>query len=721
MLKTSPVALRLAFHITSFAGMLLLAVAGLAFLSGQGVSGWRALLAPVAIPETVAGLCLLTGLAGVSLIAARLVLSPLRRLEHDLGALRDGRFDAPDSRPVAGAEFRRIAALLDLVRDRSADAIRARRDGAMKSAAVEATSAALVMTDANFRIIYVNPAATALFRANSEAFGHAAAGFDPDDVVGRNMDEFHEHPGMVRAVLSDLSRLPFRTDLVMGDARIQIGVSAILDAEGAFAGLVVEWVDVTADRRNAATIDAIETVMIKAEFDPDGRAIACNEVYRDRLAGGTARGGLRFADIMPGTEGAAALAAALEGRPVQGTQLLHGADGDRVHMEGGLFPIRDRSGRAAGVLLLGTDVSETQRSLGAAEAERQRMSASQSKVMDALRIGLQRLSDGDLTLRLEEEFAPEYEQMRHDFNAAIDALDLILSDIAEGMDAMREQTGEIGSAADEMAQRAEQLALTLQETAGSVDRLTGTVAGSAEGASRADHLAGEARLRAEGSGKVVDEAEDAMAEIAQSSREVVKVIALIEDIAFQTNLLALNAGVEAARAGSAGRGFAVVATEVRALAQRCADAAAEIGKLITVSDGHVSRGVDLVGEAGATLKQIAGSVADISNHITGIARASRTQSRGLAEVNEAMTDIDRTTQRTAAMFEETNAASQALARRAEGLAAAVASLSLSGTGRTSGRTEASRSALRVVPDAEAVPEQADPERAVVSRRGSLSR
>ena len=162
-----------------------------------------------------------------------------------------------------------------------------------------------------------------------------------------------------------------------------------------------------------------------------------------------------------------------------------------------------------------------------------------------------------------------------------------------------------------------------------------------------------------------------MSEIAASSHEVVKVISVIDDIAFQTNLLALNAGVEAARAGEAGRGFAVVATEVRALAQRCADAAAEIGTLISRSGQHVSQGVELVGQTGSALKGIVGSIAEIAEYISEIARAGEEQSRALSQLNGAVNQIDHATQENAAMFEETSSAAHALAQRAQSLAGAI--------------------------------------------------
>ncbi|MGR3320398.1 MAG: methyl-accepting chemotaxis protein [Pseudooceanicola sp.] len=279
--------------------------------------------------------------------------------------------------------------------------------------------------------------------------------------------------------------------------------------------------------------------------------------------------------------------------------------------------------------------------------------------------------------RLVDEFGHEYEQLRADFNAALAAVDETLTGFFRESDGMQRETAEICDAAHDMATRTEQLAITLQENAAQLDELTGMVSGTAEGAMRASDVASDARQHAESSGQVVDEAETAMAEIARSSKEVVKVISVIDDIAFQTNLLALNAGVEAARAGEAGRGFAVVATEVRALASRCSDAAAEIGTLITASEGQVARGVSLVGQAGDALKSIVESIGEISDYVSEIARAGKSQSEALAQVNVATTRIDQSTQQSAAMFEETNAASQALASRARIMVDSVARFQLS--------------------------------------------
>jgi methyl-accepting chemotaxis protein len=215
---------------------------------------------------------------------------------------------------------------------------------------------------------------------------------------------------------------------------------------------------------------------------------------------------------------------------------------------------------------------------------------------------------------------------------------------------------EIASASSDLSRRTEQQAASLEETAAALDEITATVRRSAEGAKRAFSAASEARADAHRSGEVVGEAVSAMDAIESSSRQITQIIGVIDEIAFQTNLLALNAGVEAARAGDAGRGFAVVAQEVRALAQRSAEAAKEIKTLIATSSAQVGRGVKLVAQTGEALAEIANKVAQIDGLISEIASSSQEQAVGLAQVNIAVNQMDQVTQQNAGMVEEATAA-----------------------------------------------------------------
>jgi methyl-accepting chemotaxis protein len=323
------------------------------------------------------------------------------------------------------------------------------------------------------------------------------------------------------------------------------------------------------------------------------------------------------------------------------------------------------------LVLIANDVTEAQTNLAHAQQRTDQILERQQMVFDALRVGLNKLSDGDLCVRLEDGFSEEHMQLRDDFNLALEKLSAAMETVIGNAVEIDGEANEITRAAEDLSQRTEKQAATLEQTAAALDELTSSVRSSADGVAEADRVVVLARRGAESSGEIVKQAVEAMTEIDDSSKEISKIIGVIDEIAFQTNLLALNAGVEAARAGEAGRGFAVVASEVRALAQRSSDAAREIDALITASTGHVRRGVDLVGEAGQALEGILNSVNDVAKRVSDIASGAKEQSIGLQEINLAMNQLDQVTQQNAAMFEQTTAASHSLSRGAATLRATV--------------------------------------------------
>ena len=304
------------------------------------------------------------------------------------------------------------------------------------------------------------------------------------------------------------------------------------------------------------------------------------------------------------------------------------------------------------------------------EQERQRAENAerQQAVVSSLAEGLDHLADGDLTFRLNTPFQEEYEKLRADFNGAMLRLQDTMKVIAHNTQGMRSGAGEISQAADDLSRRTEQQAASLEETAAALDQITATVRRTAEGATQAQAVVSVAKGDAERSGQVVRDAVGAMGKIEQSAKEISQIIGVIDEIAFQTNLLALNAGVEAARAGDAGRGFAVVATEVRALAQRSAQAAKEIKALISASAREVDQGVDLVGQTGQALQRIVGQISEINGVVAEISASAGEQSTGLHQVNSAVNQMDQVTQQNAAMVEEATAASHALTNEADTLA-----------------------------------------------------
>nr|WP_295110524.1 methyl-accepting chemotaxis protein [uncultured Caulobacter sp.] len=301
---------------------------------------------------------------------------------------------------------------------------------------------------------------------------------------------------------------------------------------------------------------------------------------------------------------------------------------------------------------------ETER--GANEAEKAEIARSDAVNIAALTEALDRMAGGDLTHRITIAFSPKAESLKTNFNAAADRMQQALRAINVATGGVNSGADEIAEASDNLSRRTEQQAASLEETAAALDQITATVRRTASGAQDVSALVVQARAGAETSGRIVDQAVSAMSEIENSSAQVNQIIGVIDEIAFQTNLLALNAGVEAARAGEAGRGFAVVAQEVRALAQRSADAAKEIKTLISTSTQQVGAGVDLVAQTGEALRAIVGQVASIDALVKEIAASAQEQSTGLHQVNVAVNQMDQVVQQNAAMVEEATAASHAL-------------------------------------------------------------
>ncbi len=329
--------------------------------------------------------------------------------------------------------------------------------------------------------------------------------------------------------------------------------------------------------------------------------------------------------------------------------LRFGKGGKEIWIQAAYNPIVDDKGKVFKVVKFATDVTE-------------RMGA-----VAALAAGLKGLSDGDLTQRIDRPFVPTMEKVRQDFNDAVAKLRAAMQSVGSNAQGIAAGSGEIRSAADDLARRTEQQAASIEETAAALEQITMTVADSSRRAEEAGALVTATRENAQKSGEVVRNAITAMGQIEHSSGEISNIIGVIDEIAFQTNLLALNAGVEAARAGEAGKGFAVVAQEVRELAQRSAKAAKEIKALIHASGDQVKNGVALVGETGRVLQEMVTQVQEISTNIMAIVEGAREQATGLKEINHSVNAIDQGTQQNAAMVEESTAASHSLAKEAEGL------------------------------------------------------
>ncbi|SFG25216.1 methyl-accepting chemotaxis protein [Novosphingobium sp. CF614] len=297
--------------------------------------------------------------------------------------------------------------------------------------------------------------------------------------------------------------------------------------------------------------------------------------------------------------------------------------------------------------------------------------------LDSLSKALETVAQGDLTVQI-DGLPKEFEQVQFDFSAMCECIAQTLGAVALSSDQIHVGASEIRAASDDLSRRTESQAAALEESAAALDQLTAGVHSAAQGAGEVNRSVVQAEAEAREGGQVVKEAVEAMDAIQKSAHDIGAFVNVIDAIAFQTNLLALNAGVEAARAGDAGKGFAVVANEVRALAQRSAEAAQNIKNLIGGSVEQVERGVSLVGRTGEVFRRIVEKVSGITGLAAQISDLSQTQAGQLSQVNAAVGDMDRMTQQNAAMVEETTAAARNLAQQAEELAKLVKMFRLNG-------------------------------------------
>ena len=290
----------------------------------------------------------------------------------------------------------------------------------------------------------------------------------------------------------------------------------------------------------------------------------------------------------------------------------------------------------------------------------------------------QRIAAGDLSSQEAVVRGDEFGDLLRALNSMSESLGRMVYQVRQSTDSIATASAEIAQGNHDLSARTEQTSSNLQETAAAMEQFTSTIQQSAQSAQQASSLANGAASVARKGGDVVSQVVSTMEEIQRSSSKIADIIGVIDGIAFQTNILALNAAVEAARAGEQGRGFAVVASEVRSLAGRSAEAAKEIKQLIGVSVEKVEAGSGLVQQAGSTMQDIVQSVQRVTDMIGEITAASTEQSAGIAQVNQAVGNLDQMTQQNAALVEESTAAAQSLREQAEQLAQAVSQFKVSG-------------------------------------------
>ncbi|MFG6461582.1 methyl-accepting chemotaxis protein [Roseateles sp. DXS20W] len=281
------------------------------------------------------------------------------------------------------------------------------------------------------------------------------------------------------------------------------------------------------------------------------------------------------------------------------------------------------------------------------------------------------VAQGNLDSRSVAARGDEFGSLLEAIAAMQGGLRTLVASVRQGADSLSLASAEIAQGNHSLSSRTESQASALQQTASSMEQLSATVRQNADNAGQANQLAQAASAVAQQGGLAVAQVVDTMRGISEASQRIADITAVIDSIAFQTNILALNAAVEAARAGEDGRGFAVVAGEVRALAQRSAEAAKEIKGLIADSVARVETGAGQVSQAGSTMQEVVASIARVTDIMGEISTASAEQSEGVGQVGGAVSSMDRTTQQNAALVEEMAAAASSLKNQALDLVRAV--------------------------------------------------
>ncbi len=626
-------------------------------------------------------LALLASLIG-GFLTSRSFGRKVGRLSRAMDAIAGKDFEVEIAGLSEKSEIGDLSRSLDSMRNDLKDANVRLRAAFAKSFAYEGSASAMMIVNSDMQIVTMNDASREMMNEKAPDLRAIFDGFDPATLVGTSIDRFHADPSHQRRILADPSRLPWHTDITIGDMKFELNASYIEAEDGSYAGNVLEWRDVTSARLQSGMIAAIERDQGVVEYTIDGKIVRANENFAKAL-------GVPAADLVGKTQGdilhpdeprradQSKIWTSLAAGKSEIARLRYaGAGGRSVWIRAAFNPVLDGNGKAFKVVLFAEDITHGVENHARQEAAKAEADAAREIVVQSLAQGLNRMSSGDLSHGIETSFAEEYESLRMDFNNAVDRLSDVLGNVSDNVGRLKGSAGELQSSATNLAKRTEAQAATLEETAAALDEVTATVKTTATGAQEADAAVRAAREGAESGSETVSQAIQAMDQIAESSEKISSIIKVIDDISFQTNLLALNAGVEAARAGDAGRGFAVVASEVRALAQRAAEAAREINALISTSRDQVQQGVQFVGGAGKVLEEISERVVSASDRVQDIRRATSEQANALQEINAAVNSMDSATQQNAAMVEEASALSVTLNGDADALADLVAGFAL---------------------------------------------
>ena len=525
----------------------------------------------------------------------------------------------------------------------------------LRALATAATSQPVVQMDAAGRVVAASDSYLSLTGIGQEELaGHGLADVyaaDPDGLAlalaqlhdGETVEFCHEHcsPDRVRVAL-------------------RISCTPAFDADGAMSGIVGLVTGAGAAHttgHDSELVAAVSASQAMIEFTPQGEIVSANENFLTTMGydPGEVIGHHHRMFVNP-TEAASPKYAAFwdalqQGHSQTGEFPRIAKNGSVVWIAATYTAVRDSAGQVRRIVKLATDVTE------------------RKFAVESLVQGIRKFAVGDMTARVDDTLASEFQEVGAAFNASLHTFGALVTEIRAAAELMSHEADAISSGAGDLAQRAETQAASLETTAAAVEQISVNVSVTSQSARDADSAARAAQEIVLNGAAIVERAIAAMERIEGHTRTMGEFTRVIDTFAFQTNLLSINAAVEAARAGEVGRGFAVVATEVRSLAQQSAKASASIAELIAQSEAEVMSGVRLVRDAGEVLDKIRTAVAEMVKSMAGIATATTEQAGGSREVSEALAKLDGVNQSNLKLSDDNATAAAALSEQVADLGA----------------------------------------------------